>query len=102
MFPSGKFTLTGPYSALFLEVFGKAAERAWLRVRCEFPEVVLGPSSEQWDDGSSVLELKIPGSDGEAREWMRRSLHFGICEEEGKSAEEEMRQAVIRDQVLCA
>lgn len=94
MFLSGRFTLTGPCSTLSLEAFGNAAEHAWLRVRCEFPEVVLGPSSEQGEDGSILLELKIPGSDGEAREWMRRSLFFGTCEE-GNSAEEEMRQAVI-------
>lgn len=98
MFLSGSFTLTDPYSALSLEVFGKAAKHAWLRVRCEFPEVVLGPSNELWDDGSILLELEIPGPDGEAEEWMRRSLYFGICEE-GKSAEEDKRQAVIRDPV---
>ena len=98
LFLGGSLTLTGPYSALSLEVFGKAAECAWLRIRCEFPEVVLRPSSEQWDDGSILFELKIPGSNGEAREWMGRSLYLGICEE-GKSAEEEMRQAVIVDPV---
>lgn len=98
MFLSGSFTLTCPYSALSLEAFGNAAERAWLRVRCEFPEVVLRPSSEQSEDGSILLELKIPGSVEEARDWMSTSLYIGICEE-GKSAEEEMRQAVIGDPV---
>ena len=98
MFLSGRFSLTGPYSALSVDAFGKAAERAWLRVRYEFPEVVLGPSSEQGDDGSIFLQLKVPGSDREAREWMRRSLFLGICEE-GKSVEDEMRQIVIRDPV---
>lgn len=93
MFLSGGFSLTRSYSALRLEAFVKAAECAWLRVRREFPEVVLGPSSGQGDDGSILLELKVPGSDGEAREWMRRSLFFGICEE-GKRVEEEMRHTV--------
>lgn len=98
MFLNGSFTLIDPYSALSLDTFGKAVERAWLRVRCEFPEVALGPSSEQGEDGSILLELKIPVSERETREWMRRSLFLGTCVE-GKSAEEEMRQAVIRDPV---
>ncbi|CAF9932534.1 MAG: trichothecene 15-O-acetyltransferase [Alectoria fallacina] len=98
MFLNGSFTLIGPYSALSLDTFGKAAERAWLRVRSEFPEVALGPSSEQGEDGSNLLELKIPMSERETREWMRRSLFLGTCVE-GKTAEEEMRQAVIRDPV---
>ena len=98
MFLNGSFTLIGPYSTLSLDTFGKAAERAWLRVRCEFPEVALEPSSEQGEDGSILLELKIPVSERETRDWMRRSLFLGTCVE-GKSAEEEMRQAVIRDPV---
>ena len=98
MFLSGRFNLTGPYSALSVDAFGKAAGRAWLRVRYEFPEVVLEPSSEQGDDGSIFLQLKVPASDGQAREWMRRSSFLGICEE-GKSVEDETRQIVIKDPV---
>lgn len=98
MFLSGKFTLTGPYSALSVEVFRKAAECAWLRVRGEFPEVVLGPSSEQGDDGSILVQLKIPGSVEEVIEWMRRSLFFGVYEK-CRSAEEEMRKAAIEEPV---
>ncbi len=98
MFLRGKLYLTNRYSTLSLEDFLRAAERAWLRLRYEFPAVMLGLSSEQWDDGSILLELNVPGSDGEAREWMRRSFFLGTCEE-GKSAEEELRQAVTRDPI---
>ncbi len=98
MFLSGDFSLTSSYSDLTLENFGKAAERAWLRLRLEFPELILGPSSEQGEDGSLLLELSIPASDEEARKWAERSL-FLCASRNGKSAGEEMRQAVIKDPV---
>ena len=98
MFLSGRFSLTNPYCNLTLGNFGKAAERAWRRLRLEFPEVLLGPSSEQGKDGSLFLELSIPRSDGEAKEWAERSLFLDTCED-GKNAEEEMRQTVIKDPV---
>ena len=55
----------------------------------------MGPSNGQWDDGSILLELKVPGSDDEAREWWRKSLFFGVPGQ-GKGVEEDMRQDVFR------
>lgn len=98
MFLSGRFSLARSYSDLTLIEFGRAAESAWLRLRFEFPEMLLGPSSEQDEDGGLLLELSIPRSDGEAREWVERSLFLDICKD-GKSVEEEMRQAVVKDPV---
>ena len=98
LFLNGEFTLTYPYSTLSLEEFGEAAGRAWIRVRCELPAVVLEPSSEQGENEGISLKLKLLESDGEAREWMRRSLFLGTCED-GRSAEEELRKALIRDPV---
>ena len=98
LFLSGEFKLTGPYCSLSREDFVRAVEYAWLRVRYEFPAVVMGPSDEQWDDGSILLEVKIPGSNEEAREWLRRSLFVGNCGQ-GMGVEGELRQDVIRDPV---
>ena len=64
----------------------------------EFPELILGPSGEQGEDGSLLLELSIPASDEEARRWAERSL-FLNASRSGKSAEEEMRQAVTKEPV---
>lgn len=98
MFLSGRLSLTSPYSDLTLENFGRAAERAWLRLQSEFPEVLLGPSSEQGEDGSLLLELRYPGSDGEVRKWAERSFFLDTYED-GKSVEEEMKQAVTKNPV---
>ena len=98
MFLGGSFSLTSPYSDLTLAEFGRAAERASLKLRSEFPEVILRPSSGQGEDGSLLLELSIPESDGEATEWAKRSLFLDTCED-GKSVEEELRQAVIEEPV---
>ena len=70
MFLSEMFSLTSSYFDWTL----RAAKRAWLRLRFEFPEVVLGPSKEQDENGNLLLELCIPRSDGEAGEWVERSL----------------------------
>ena len=64
----------------------------------EISEVIMGSSSEQGKDGSLLVELSISGSDEEARDWAERSLFPDTCED-GKSVEEEMRQAVIKDPV---
>lgn len=98
MFLGGSFSLTSPYADLTLAKFGRAAERAWLKLRSEFPEVVLRPSSGQGEDGSLLLELSIPESDREATEWAKRSLFLDTCED-AKSVEEELRQAVIEEPV---
>ena len=78
--------------------FGRAAKHAWLRLRFEFPEVILGPSKEQDENGNLLLELSIPRSDEEAREWVERSLFLDLCKED-QSAEDEIRQAVVKDPV---
>ena len=98
IFLSGRLSLTTPCSDLTLEKFGRAAERAWLRLRLEFPAVLLRPSSEQGEDGSLLLELSVPRSGGEVREWVERSF-FLETYADGKNVEEEMRQAVIEDPV---
>lgn len=45
-----------------------------------------------------MLKLSIPRSDRGAKAWAERSFFLDICED-GKSAEEDMRQAVIQDQI---
>ena len=100
LFLSGEFELAGPYANLSHEDFGRTVERAWLRVRYEFPAVVLRRStSSQWDDGTILLEVEIPGSDGEAREWVRRSLFVGTCGHGEGAVEEDLRQDVVREPV---
>lgn len=41
--------------------------------------MIMGSSSEQGEDGSLWVELSIPGSDEEAREWAERSLFLDTC-----------------------
>ena len=84
--------------------FRKAVVRAWLRLRFEFPEVVLKFSGEVNADGSPLMECKIPNSETEAEEWVARTLYLGDTDLEVQtesSAESQMRMEVVEDPV-CA
>ncbi len=84
--------------------FRKAVVRAWLRLRFEFPEVVLKFSGEFNADGSAIMECKIPSSETEAEEWVAKTLYLGNTDldvQTESSAESQIRAEVVEDPV-CA
>ena len=101
IFLSGMFTFRNPMSS---PKFRKAAVRAWLKLRFEFPEVVLRFSGEYNADGSAIMESKIPTSETEADEWVTKTLYLGdtnLDVETQSSAESQIRMEVVDDPV-CA
>ena len=64
--------------------FAIRAEKAWLALRWQCPEVVLKPHVPRPDDGSdgkvAMMECRIPPSEQDAIEWARNSLSFNFAE----------------------
>ena len=84
--------------------FRKAVARAWLRLRFEFPEVVLKFSGDSNADGSPIMECKIPISETEADKWLAKTLYLGHMDldvQTKSSAESQIRMEVVEDPV-CA
>ena len=101
LFLSGTFTFHCPMSS---PKFRKAVARAWLRLRFEFPEVVLKFSGELNADGAPIMECKIPNSETEAEEWLAKTLYLGHIDldvQTKSSAESQIRMEVVEDPV-CA
>ena len=99
LFLSGILTIHCPISS---PKFRKAVARAWLRLRFEFPEVVLEFSGEFNADGSPIMECKIPSSEAEAEEWVAKTLYLGDTNldlQTGSSAESQIRKEVVEDPV---
>lgn len=74
LYLSGLITLETPCPS---KMFGKAARIAWLRLRYEHPEVVMGSNGDFADDGSAIIECEIPADEYSAEDWMRRTLTLG-------------------------
>ena len=101
LFLSSVFTFHCPMPS---HKFRKAVARAWLRLRFEFPEVVLKFSGEFDADGSPIMECKIPSSETEAEEWVAKTLYLGdnnLDVQTESSAESQIRMEVVDDPV-CA
>ena len=48
------------------------------KYRFDFPEVILRPNKQQYENENLLLELIIPRSDEEAKEWIERSLSLDL------------------------
>ena len=99
LFLSGTFTF---HSLLSWPRFRKAVVGAWLRLRFEFPEVVLKFSGEFNTDGSPIMECRIPMSETEAQEWVEKTLYLGdsgLDSQTESSAESQIRMESVEDPV---
>lgn len=99
IFLSGTFTFHSPMSS---PKFRKAVVRAWLRLRSEFPEVVLKFSGEFDTDGSPIMQYRIPISETEAQEWVAKTLYLGdtgLDVQTESSAESQIRMESVENPV---
>ena len=95
LFLSGTFTFHSPLS---WPKFRKDVVRAWLRLRFEFPEVVLKFSGGYNTDGSPIMECRIPLSETEAQEWVAKTLYLGdtgLDSQTESSAEDQIRMESV-------
>ena len=89
---------------MFSHKFRIAVARAWLRLRFEFPGVVLKLSGEFDAVGSPIMECKIPISETEAEEWVAKTLYLGDANvdlQTESSAESQIRMEAVENPVYA-
>ena len=97
LFLSGIITLKTPLNSVY--EFYAAVTHTWVRLRFEFPEVVLKFGGD-WVDGNAIMQCQIPRNDEEASDWVRRTLWLegNIMEADPTfSAERQMRKHDVND-----
>lgn len=102
LYLSGLITLQVPCDPI---KFLGSAKIAWLQLRYEHPDVVMGPNGEFAEDGSAMIECEIPADKHDAGRWAGRTMAFGTGpsgsahSEAMLSAEKMMREEEVSDAV---
>jgi len=97
LFLTGQITLSS--KSISQAAFLQAAEKAWVRTRFEYPEIVQMPSGRFNPDGSAIMQCEVPEDDSVVRAWVRRTFHTSV----GPSSEGEamtIAESALRKQDL--
>ena len=99
LYVTGKITFQTDVVSLILF----AAQKAWCRMRFEYPEVVQIQSGKFDASGNSIMQCELPQDEDALLAWSKRTLYFNLDQVDEKdmmnAAEEYLRRQTFTDSV---